>query len=190
MGKLIYSFITSLDGYVADKNNKFEWAEPDEEVHIFINNLQRSVGTYLLGRKMYEIMSVWDIIPTFPDQAPYILDYATIWKKAEKIVFSKTLTDISSLNTRTERNFNPEMIIKMKLLLKHDILIGGPNLAAQAVKAGLIDEYHLFITPVVVGGGNQFLPDDIWLVLELLEERRFDNGMIYLYYRDKTIKNT
>jgi dihydrofolate reductase len=184
--KLIYTSITSLDGYIADKNGDFDWAEPDEEVHKFINNLQQSIGTYLFGRKMYEVMIAWENVPILPDQPPYILDFATIWQRTEKVVFSTMLGRVFTAKTRIERDFDPEMITRMKEEVEHDILIGGPNLAAQAIKAGLVDEYHLFITPIIVGGGKQFLPDNVWLNLELLDDHRFNNGMIYLCYRSRT----
>lgn len=130
-------------------------------------------------------MTVWETIHNLPNQPSYILEYAAIWQRAEKIVFSKTLDRVSTAKTRIERDFDPKMILNMKKTSGGDILIGGPNLASQAINAGLIDEYHLFITPIVVGGGKRFLPDNIWLSLELQAERRFQNGMIYLYYLSK-----
>ena len=186
MAKLIYSAITSLDGYVADVDGNFEWAVPDEEVHIFINDLERPVGTYLYGRRMYEVMVGWESAHTLPDQPPFMLDFAQIWQAAEKIVYSKTLEAVSSARTRIERDFDPEAIRQMKARAGRDIIVGGPELAAQAFKAGLVDELHLFVTPIVVGGGKQSLPNNVRLMLELIDERRFEGGMVYLQYRTRT----
>jgi dihydrofolate reductase len=183
MAKLIYSAIASLDGYVADEDGNFDWAVPDEEVHTFINDLERPVGTYLYGRRMYEVMVAWETAHTLPDQPPFILDYAQIWQAAEKIVYSRTLEAVSSARTHIERDFDPEAVEQMKARAEHDILIGGPELAAQAMRVGLVDEWHLFIAPTVVGGGKPSLPNNIRLKLELLDERRFGNGMVYLNYR-------
>src|SRR5215207_10047204 len=146
--KLIYSAITSLDGYVADENGNFDWAEPDEEVHTFVNDLERSVGTYLYGRRMYEVMVAWEALA---DQRPFMRDFAEIWQATDKIVYSKTLETVSSARTRIERDFDPEEIRQMKAAAGRDITVGGPDLAAQAIKAGLVDECHLFVTPIVVG---------------------------------------
>jgi dihydrofolate reductase len=186
VAKLIYSAITSLDGYVADVDGNFEWAVPDEEVHIFINDLERPVGTYLYGRRMYEVMVGWESAHTLPDQPPFMLDFAQIWQAAEKIVYSKTLEAVSSARTRIERDFDPEAIRQMKARAGRDIIVGGPELAAQAFKAGLVDELHLFVTPIVVGGGKQSLPNNVRLMLELIDERRFEGGMVYLQYRTRT----
>ncbi|MFW9878262.1 MAG: dihydrofolate reductase family protein [Candidatus Thorarchaeota archaeon] len=182
MGKLIYSAITSLDGYIEDEKGNFDWAVPDEMVHIFINNLERPVGTYLYGRRMYEIMAVWEAMHTRPGQTYYTLDFASIWQAAEKIVYSKTLEDVTTAKTRIEREFDIKKIKQMKTELGYDILIGGPNLAGQAIKAGVVDEFHFFITPIIVGGGKHFLPLNVKLKLELLEEHRFTNGMVYIRY--------
>jgi dihydrofolate reductase len=186
VAKLTYSAITSLDGYVADVDGNFEWAVPDEEVHIFINDLERPVGTYLYGRRMYEVMVGWESAHTLPDQPPFMLDFAQIWQAAEKIVYSKTLEAVSSARTRIERDFDPEAIRQMKARAGRDIIVGGPELAAQAFKAGLVDELHLFVTPIVVGGGKQSLPNNVRLMLELIDERRFEGGMVYLQYRTRT----
>ena len=186
MAKLIYSAITSLDGYVADEEGNFDWAAPDEEVHRFVNDLERSVGTNLYGRRMYEVMVYWETALTLPDQPPVVQDFAQIWQAADKIVYSKTLETVSSARTRVERDFDPEAVRQMKAAAGRDISVGGPDLAAQAIKAGLVDEYHLFLTPVVVGGGNNALPDNVRLELELLGERRFGNGVVYLHYRSGT----
>ena len=185
MAKLIYSAIASLDGYVADVNGNFEWAVPDEEVHTFINDLERPVGAYLYGRRMYEVMAGWETDPTLADQSPLMRDFAEIWQAADKIVYSKTLQTVSSARTRIERDFDPEAIRQMKARLGSDVIVGGPELAAQAMKAGLVDELHLFVTPIVVGGGKQSLPNNVRQKLELLDERRFGNGMVYLRYHTR-----
>jgi dihydrofolate reductase len=184
--KLIYSAITSLDGYVADVDGNFDWAVPDEEVHTFINDLERPVGTYLYGRLLYEVMVGWETAHTLPDQPPFMLDFAQIWQAADKIVYSKTLQTVSSTRTRIERDFDPDAVRQTKARARRDILVGGPDLAAQAIKAGLVDEWHLFVAPIVVGGGKQSLPNNVRLKLELLDERRFGNGIVYLHYRSRT----
>jgi dihydrofolate reductase len=185
MAKLIYSAITSLDGYVADENGNFDWAAPDEEVHRFVNDLERPIGTYLYGRRIYETMVYWETAHTLPDQPPFIQDFAGIWQAADKIVYSKTLDTPSSARTRIERDFDPDAVRRMKASAERDISVGGPDFAAQAIKAGLVDEYHLFLTPIIVGGGKQSLPDNVRLELELLDERRFGNGVVHLHYRAK-----
>jgi dihydrofolate reductase len=181
MAKLIYSVIASLDGYVADEEGKFDWGEPDEEVHAFVNDLERPVGTYLYGRRMYEVMAAWETIP-LADEPPFIRNFAEIWQAAEKIVYSKTLDTVSTPRTRIERDFDPAEVRQMKATEGRDLIVGGPDLAAQAITAGLVDEWHLVLAPIVVGGGNQSLPDGVRLDLELLDERRFRNGMVYLSY--------
>jgi dihydrofolate reductase len=186
MAKLIYSAITSLDGYVADEDGNFDWAEPDEEVHTFVNDLERPVGTYLYGRRVYEVMIYWETAYTLGEQPPFIRDYAEIWQAADKVVYSKTLDTVSSARTRIERDFDAEAVRQMKASAARDISVGGPDLAAQAIKAGLVDELHLFVSPVVVGGGKHFLPKNVRLMLELLDERRFGNGVVHLHYRTKT----
>jgi dihydrofolate reductase len=186
MAKLIYSAITSLDGYVADEDGNFDWGAPDEEVHTFVNDLQRPVGTYLYGRRLYEVMVYWEATDTFVDQPPFIQDFAEIWQAADKIVYSKTLETVSSARTRIERDFDPEAVGRMKASAERDLIVGGPDLAAQAFKAGLVEECHLFLAPMVVGGGKQTLPGKVRLKLELLDERRFGNGMVYLKYRTET----
>jgi dihydrofolate reductase len=182
MAKLIYSTITSLDGYVADEEGKFDWAEPDEEVHSFVNDLSRPVGTFLFGRRMYEVLVAWET-PELADQPPYIQDFAEIWRAADKVVYSKTLETAASARTRIERDFEPEAVRQLKATAERDLAVGGPDLAAQALEAGLVDEIHLVVAPVVVGGGTQSLPDNVRLNLELLDERRFGNGMVHLRYR-------
>jgi dihydrofolate reductase len=185
MAMLIYSAIASLDGYVADADGNFGWAAPDDEVHTFVNDLERPVGTYLYGRRMYEVMVAWERPQTFANQAP-LQDYAQIWQAAEKVVYSKTLETVSSARTRIERDFDPESVRQMKASAGRDISVGGPELAAQAIKAGLVDECHLFLAPIVVGGGTHALPDDVLWELELMDERRFGNGVVYLRYRTTT----
>jgi dihydrofolate reductase len=186
VAKLIYSAIASLDGYVADEDGNFGWAVPDEEVHTFINDLERAVGAYLYGRRMYETMVGWETDPTLADQSPLMRDFAEIWQAADKIVYSKTLEAVSTARTRIERDFDPEAVRQMKALAGRDLIVGGPDLAAQAFKAGLVDECHLFVVPMVVGGGRRSLPNNVRMKLELLDERRFGNGMVYLNYRIRT----
>jgi dihydrofolate reductase len=186
MAKLIYSAIASLDGYTADEDGNFDWAAPDEEVHSFVNDLERPVGTYLYGRRMYQVMIPWETAHTFADQRPVMQDFARIWQAADKVVYSKTLETVSSARTRIEPDFDPEAVRQMKAQTERDITVGGPDLAAQAIKAGLVDEFHLFFVPIVVGGGNQALPDHVRLKLDLLDERRFGNGVVHLRYATRT----
>jgi len=186
MVKLIYSAITSLDGYIADEDGNFDWAAPDEEVHAFVNDLERPVGTYLYGRRMYEVMVFWETAHTFADQRPVMQDFAKIWQAADKVVYSTTLAAVSSARTRIERDFDLEAVRRMKASAGRDLSVGGPHLAAEAIRAGLVDEYQLFLTPFVVGGGNQSLPDNVRVQLELLDERRFGGGVVYLRYRTRT----
>ena len=186
MAKLIYSAITSLDGYVADEDGNFDWAAPDDEVHGFVNDLERPVGTYLFGRRMFEVMTYWETAHTIPDQPPEILDYAQIWQAADKVVYSTTLEKASTARTRIEREFDPDAVRRMKATAVRDLGIGGPTLAARAIAAGLVDELHLFVSPVVVGGGTRSLPDGVRWDLDLADERRFGNGVVYLRYRTRT----
>jgi dihydrofolate reductase len=186
MAKLIYSAITSLDGYIEDEDGKFDWAVPDEEVHTFINDLERPVGTYLYGRRMYDTMAGWETDHTLAAQSQLMHDFAQIWQAADKIVYSKTLETVSTGRTRIERDFDPEAVRQMKASAERDLTVGGPDLAAQGIKAGLVDECHLFVAPIVVGGGKQSLPNDVRLKLELLDERRFGNGVVHLHYRTRT----
>ena len=186
MAKLIYAAIASLDGYIEDAEGKFDWAAPDEEVHAFVNDLERPVGTYLYGRRMYETMVFWENLPHLPDEPPVVQDFAEIWQAAEKIVYSRTLASVTSARTRIERAFDPEAIRQLKVTAGRDLTVGGADLASQAVAAGLVDEYHLFLVPVLVGGGKRSLPDDnVRANLELLDERRFGNGTVYLHYRTR-----
>jgi dihydrofolate reductase len=182
MAKLIYSAIASLDGYVADADGTFDWAAPGEEVHAFVNDLERPIGTYLYGRRMYEVMAVWETMDV-AGEPPAMQDFAQLWLAADKVVYSTTLTRASTARTRIEHDFDPEAIRRMKASAERDLSIGGPDLAGDAIKAGLVDEIQLFLNPIVVGGGNQALPDDVRVRLELLDERRFGNGVVYLSYR-------
>jgi dihydrofolate reductase len=183
MSNLIYSAISSLDGYTADINGNFDWAAPDEEVLRFLNNIERSAGTYLYGRRMYEFLMVWETDPNLAAESPVSRDFAEIWQAADKIVYSRTWKVVPTRKTRIERKFDPDAIRQLKKTADRDILIGGPELAAQAFRSGLIDECQLFLTPIIVGGGKKFLPDNIRLELELLEEHRFGNGVVFLRYR-------
>jgi dihydrofolate reductase len=184
VAELIYSAISSLDGYVADEAGKFDWAAPDEEVHRFVNDLERPVGTYLYGRRMYEVMVFWETAGG-ADQPPVMRDFAEIWRAADKIVYSKTLETVSSSKTRIERDFDPDAVRQLKETAGRDLTVGGPGLAAQALGAGLVDELHLFLAPAVVGGGLACLPDGVRLDLELLDERRFRSGVVFLRYRTR-----
>jgi len=183
MARLIYSAIASLDGYIEDEQGKFEWAEPDQDVHAFLNEAERPVGTYLYGRRMYETMVYWETAHTLADQSPVEQDFARLWQAADKIVYSKTLETVSSARTRIERAFDPEAVRRLKASADRDVTVGGPELAAQAFSAGLVDECHLFLTPVVVGGGKRSLPGRVRMQLELLGERRFGSGVVHLHYR-------
>src|SRR3954470_4964909 len=185
MAKLIYAAITSLDGYVEDEDGNFDWAAPDEEVHAFVNDLERPVGTYLYGRRMYETMVGWedDTADFLRDRHPLMLDFAEIWRSADKIVFSRTLQAVASARTRIERVFDPDAIRQMKAAAGSDLTVGGAELAAHAWRAGLVDECHLFLNPIIVGGGKPALPSNVRARLELLDERRFGNGVVHLHYR-------
>ena len=182
MGKLIYSGITSLDGYTADAAGNFDWAAPDEEVHGFINDLERPLGTYLYGRRMYEVMGWWETVDT--DGEPEVIrDFAEIWRAADKVVYSSTLAGPVTERTRVERAFDADAVKRMKDAATSDIGVGGPHLAAAAIRAGLVDEYQQFLTPIIVGGGTRFLPDDVRVDLELVDERRFAGGVVFVRYR-------
>lgn len=183
MAKLIYAALTSLDGYVADQGGNFDWAAPEEDVHSFVNELERPIGTHLYGRRLYDVMVAWETMDTGPEQPAVIRDYAALWRAADKVVYSATRSTVSSARTRIEPSFDPEAVRRMKAGAERDISIGGPHLAAHALRAGLVDECNVFVSPVVVGGGTSFLPDQLRLSLELLTERRFDHGVVYLHYR-------
>jgi dihydrofolate reductase len=185
MAKLTYSAIASLDGYIADEDGNFDWAAPDEEVHRFVNDLERPVGTYLYGRRMYEVMRAWEHPEDFAGRSPVMLDFAAVWQAADKVVYSRTLETLDSARTRIERDFDPEAVRRLKDAAERDLSVGGPHLAAEALGAGLVDECHLFLAPVVVGGGNRALPDKLRLDLELLDERRFAGGTVFLRYRTR-----
>jgi dihydrofolate reductase len=185
MAKLVYSAIASLDGYVADEDGNFDWSAPDEEVHRFVNDLERPVGTYLYGRRMYDVMVAWEHPEAFADDSPVTRDFAAIWQAADKVVYSRTLEQASSARTRIERAFAPDAVRAMKAAAERDISIGGPELAAQALVAGLVDECHLLLGPIVVGGGKRALPEGIRIGLELLAERQFANGVVHLHYRTR-----
>ena len=185
MAHLIYTTNTSLDGFIEDRDGKFDWTDPSEEVFRFITNLIRADGTHLYGRRTYENMMVWETDPNLASQSPLMRDFAQVWQAADKIVYSRTLEAVSTRKTKIERNFDPEAIRRLKESVEQNIHIGGAELAAQAFRAGLIDECHLFITPIIVGGGKPALPDNVRLELELLDERRFGNGEVYLRYRTK-----
>ena len=185
MAKLIYSAISSLDGYIEDEAGGFDWAVPDDEVHALVNDLERSAGTYLYGRRMYETMLGWETDPSLAAQSPLMRDYAASWQAADKVVYSTTLDAPSTARTRIERAFDADQVRQMKASASRDLSVGGPDLAAQAFRAGLVDECHLFLTPIIVGGGKPSLPDGVRLELELLEERRFAGGTVHLHYRTR-----
>jgi len=183
MARLICTGITSLDGYIADEQGAFDWSAPDEEVHAFVNDLDRSIGTYLHGRRLYEVMRFWEDAHTLPDASPVMVDFARVWQAAEKVVYSTSLERVTTARTRIERAFDPKAVQAMKDTAARDLSIGGPHLAAHAFRAGLVDEVQLFISPVSVGGGTRFLPAGVRLDLRLAEERRFTNGVVYLRYQ-------
>jgi dihydrofolate reductase len=185
MANMIYIANTSLDGYTEDKDGKFDWTDPSEEYFRFITNIVRATHTYLYGRRMYETMMVWETDPNLAAESPLMRDFAETWQAADKIVYSRTLEAIFTRKTQLEQTFDPQAIRQLKATSEHDILIGGPELAAHAFRAGLIDECHLFVIPILVGGGKPALPDNVRLELELLEERRFGNGTVYLRYRTR-----
>lgn len=197
MAKLIYTAITSLDGYIEDESGSFDWAVPDPEVHAFINDLERPAGTYLYGRRMYETMAVWQTVGTEPAgpagtspeesaPPPEELDYAEVWRAADKVVYSRTLETVSTPHTRLERELDPDAVRRMKDAAGRDLTVSGPGLAQHAFVAGLVDEVRLFVFPVVVGGGKPALPQGLRADLELLDERRFSNGAVYMRYRVST----
>ncbi len=186
MAKLIYSTIGSLDGYVVDEHGRFDWAAPDEDVHALVNELTRPVGTFLFGRRMYETLEVWDTMGDRPGQPPVVYEFAEIWEAADKVVFSRTLEAVSTARTRIEREFDPELVRRMKADADRDLSIGGPTLGARAIEAGLVDEWHLYLNPILVGGGTRALPDGVLVELELLDERRFESGVVHLQYRTRT----
>jgi dihydrofolate reductase len=189
MGKLMYLITTSLDGFVADEKGNFHWARPSEEVHFYVNDTVRNVGTSLMGRKMYEVMKVWDDIPTEGTGGPMdgpseaMNDYAKLWRATKKIVYSTSLSEVTIANATLERSFDPDSVQKLVAESDTDFDIGGPHLAAEAIKAGIVDEYHQIIAPVIIGSGNYWLPKDATSKLELVDVRKFENGFAYLRYR-------
>jgi dihydrofolate reductase len=185
MSKLIYFMPTSLDGFIAGETDNMDWSVPDEEVSTFINDQLRPIGTYLCGRKMYETMKIWETPDVIPGLTPDMMDFARIWQAADKIVYSKSLETASTLKTRLEREFEPQAVRDLKAQLPHDISVAGPNLAAQAIRAGFVDEYQLLVVPILLGGGKRVLPSNIDVKLDLLDERRVGNGWVYLHYRTR-----
>jgi dihydrofolate reductase len=182
MSKLIVSALTSLDGYIEDDNGRFDWAMPDAEVHAFINDLDATIGTHLYGRRMYETMAVWQTVGDEPGLSAVEVDYAELWRALDKVVYSRTLAEVWTPRTRLERDFDPSAIVHLKQAATKDISVSGPGLAQHAFRAGLVDEIHLFVFPVLVGGGKPGLPQDVRLNLELLDERRFHNGVVHLHH--------
>jgi dihydrofolate reductase len=180
VARLIYAAIASLDGYVADEDGRWDWSMPDPEVHAFVNDLTRPAGTHLYGRRMYDVLVAWE---TIEDDDPEIRDFAELWRAADKVVYSRTLAEPSSARTRIEREFDPDAVRRMKAEAARDLTISGPELAAQAFAAGLVDDCHLFLSPVLVGGGKRALPEGIQASLELVGERRFGNGVVHLHHR-------
>jgi dihydrofolate reductase len=186
VAKLIYATPTSLDGYIADATGSPDWAAPDEEGFAFITDLVRPIGVYLYGRKMYETMAIWETPDVIPGRTPAMLDFARIWQAADKIVYSKSLDTVSTPKMRLEREFDAHAVRGLKAQSSYDVSVGGPTLAAHAIRAGLVDEYHLFVVPVMLGGGNRVLPGDVRVTLDLLDERRFASGMVYLRYHTRS----
>jgi len=182
MAKLIYAPIASLDGYIEDEQGRFEWAAPDDEVMAFVNDLVRPIGIHLYGRRMYETMVYWETADTGGDQPALNREWAGIWRAAEKIVYSRTLQTVSSARTRIERDLDPDAIRRIKETSASDIAIGGAELAGQAIAAGLVDELHLLLAPILIGGGKRALPGNIRTELELVDEGRFRNGAVHLHY--------
>jgi dihydrofolate reductase len=183
VAKLIYTAITSLDGYIEDDEGRFDWATPDAEVHAFVNELERPVGTHLYGRRMYETMAVWQTVGDEPGLPAAEAEFAEVWRALDKVVYSRTLDAVWTPRTRLEREFDPDGVRRMKNAATSDVSVSGPGLAQHAFRAGLVDEVHLFVFPVVVGGGKPGLPRDVRLNLELLDERRFDNGVVHMHHR-------
>jgi len=185
MAKLIYAAITSLDGYIEDDEGRFDWATPDAEVHAFANDLERPVGTHLYGRLMYETMAIWQSVGDEPGLPAAEVDFAAMWRALDKVVYSRTLDAVSTPRTRLERDFDPEAVRRMKEQTDRDISVSGPGLAQHAFRAGLVDEVHLFVFPIVVGGGKPGLPRGVRVDLELLDERRFGNGVVHMHHRTR-----
>ena len=186
MAKLIYVTNVSLDGYIEDEHGSFDWSAPEDDFFAFITDLVRPVGTYLYGRRLYDSMAVWETDPALAAQSELMADFANVWQAADKVVYSTTLATVSTAKTRLEHNFDPASVRDMKASATSDLTVGGAHLAAHALKAGLVDECHLFIHPVLVGGGKAALPSDTHSELELLDDRRLSNGVMYLCYRIAT----
>ena len=182
MAKLVYTFIASLDGYIEDAAGNFDWAAPGEEAHGLANELSSDVGTYLYGRRMYETMAVWETDSALAEHSPVTREFAAVWQAAEKVVYSSTLAEAPTRKTRIERRFDADQVRQLKTAAESDLAVGGAELASQALAAGLVDECHAFLAPAIVGGGKRALPDDVRLDLELTDQRRFDDGMVYLRY--------
>jgi dihydrofolate reductase len=182
MAKLIYFMPTSLDGYIADETGNLDWSAPNEEVFAFINDLVRPIGMYLYGRKMYETMAVWERPEVIPGRTPAMLDFARIWQAADKIVYSKSRETVSTPKTCLEQEFDPQAVRDLKAQLALDVSVAGPTLAAHAIRTGLVDEYHLLVVPAMLGSGKRVLPSNVCVRLDLLDERHFTNGMVYLRY--------
>jgi dihydrofolate reductase len=185
MSKLIYFMPMSLDGFIAGETDSMDWSAPSEEVSAFINDQHRPIGTYLYGRKEYETMRIWETPDVIPGLTPAMMGFAPIWQGADKIVYSKSLETVSTPKTRLEREFEPQAVRDLKTQLPHDISVAGPNLAAQAIRAGLVDEYQLLVIPMILGGGKRVLSSNVDVILDLLDERRFSNGWVYLRYRTR-----
>lgn len=185
MADLIFATITSLDGYVVDGDGDFGWARPSDEVHAHVNDHARPIGTYLYGRRMYEVLQVWETLDTGPGVPDVIRDFATLWRAADKVVYSTTLAEVATPRTKLERTFDPAAVQAMKDAADGPLAIAGPGLAAHAIRAGLVDEYQLWVVPAVVGGGTRWLPDDVRQDLDLVDERRFANGTVFVDYRTR-----
>lgn len=182
MATLVYAAITSLDGFVADRDGRFDWSAPDEEVHQAVDDVQRGIGTHLYGRRMYEVLAAWETMPT-ADEPPAIQDYAALWRSAHKVVYSSTLTEPWTARTVVEPRFDPDAVRRLLRSAPHDVLVGGPTLAGAAFRAGLVGEVHLFVSPVLVGGGLRALPEDVRLDLDLVTARTFASGVVHLHHR-------
>jgi dihydrofolate reductase len=193
MAKLIYIANASLDGFTEDEAGKFDWSVPSREVLASISDLERPIGTHLYGRRMYETMAVWETAHTAAGQPAFMpglekfeREFAQIWRAANKIVYSTSIEAVSSARTRIERACDPEAVRRMKARAERDLTVGGPTLAAHLIRAGLVDEYHLYVHPIVLGGGKKWLPNDVRIALELLDEQRFGNGVVHVHYRARS----
>jgi dihydrofolate reductase len=183
MGKLIYAINTSLDGFFEDADGSFDFSVPDDAVHLFYNDMMRGIGTQLLGRRMYETMTVWETDPSFARESPILADFAAAWIDSDKLVYSSTLTEPTTTRTRIVPTFDADEVRALKEASSTDLLIGGPELASHALHAGVVDEISLVLSPVALGAGKPALPTDLRLELELVDEHRFDNGAVHIAYR-------